>query len=619
MSTFSSTLDLLPWAPRMLTLALGVSIFPLSCAKAPEGPLPTPGSNPTPAPVPTPSPGTNVEPAPEDPQAPPTPEDPPVPDPPAPELVFVDTPAPTGPLVAFPSDASSADDGNDAPLVYTPYANEGQDNAVHTVPDFSTAGYRGGGVAIPTWPATITLVPDDDDEDDLPRIQAALDAVGDRAPSSSGHRGVVVLEAGVFEVGGTLFIRNGGVVLRGAGQGQDGTVLLATKRARHTLIEMGAKNAQGDKAGRSIDLRSRRTIAPGVVPVGSRSFELEDPSAYAVGDRILVTRTPNDLWIEAIGMAPWGWSAPGYRIAHERRITAIDGPRVTVDIPLVDPIDSFFGGGIVIKISDINRIVESGVERLRLRATYDTSNPTDEEHAWTGVYVTRAENSWVRQVTAEHFGYATVEFGDGASFNSAEEVAYVNPVSQITGARRYPFYVSGGVGNLFQRCYADQGRHNFVTGSRVTGPHVWLDCLAENAKSDDGPHHRWATGILFDNIKTREMAIQNRTDWGSGHGWAGAQNMLWRNDTQIFICDSPKTAQNWAVATTGQQREGDKDPGAPSCIVQDGTGANLPRSLYLQQLADRLGLDAVANVTTEAQRRGTIFDDLARWAGQGEL
>lgn len=54
-----------------------------------------------------------------------------------------------------------------------------------------------------------------------------------------------------------------------------------------------------------------------------------------------------------------------------------------------------------------------------------------------------------------------------------------------------------------------------------------LDSLAINTLNDDGPHHRWSTGLLFDNIKTGLINVQNRADSGSGHGWTGAQVMLW--------------------------------------------------------------------------------------------
>jgi hypothetical protein len=41
-----------------------------------------------------------------------------------------------------------------------------------------------------------------------------------------------------------------------------------------------------------------------------------------------------------------------------------------------------------------------------------------------------------------------------------------------------------------------------------------------------------------------------------------------------------------------------------------------PRSLYLKQLEDRLGMAAIENVTTPEQRAGSIWSDLTEWAGK---
>jgi len=66
------------------------------------------------------------------------------------------------------------------------------------------------------------------------------------------------------------------------------------------------------------------------------------------------------------------------------------------------------------------------------------------------------------------------------------------------------------MGNLIQRCVAWGGRHDFVTRSRVPGPNVFLDSVAENSFADIGPHHRWSTGVLFDNIYGGQIRAQNR-------------------------------------------------------------------------------------------------------------
>ncbi len=67
-------------------------------------------------------------------------------------------------------------------------------------------------------------------------IQAAIDRVSALTPDANGFRGAVLLKKGVYLVEGSLYIRASGVVLRGEGNGVDGTVLNATQKSQHTLI-----------------------------------------------------------------------------------------------------------------------------------------------------------------------------------------------------------------------------------------------------------------------------------------------------------------------------------------------------------------------------------------------
>jgi hypothetical protein len=93
------------------------------------------------------------------------------------------------------------------------------------IPDFSHCGYRGGGVAIPDAPVRVVVAPAEGD--DGPAIQAAIDHVAGLPADEGGLRGAVLLEAGRYEVAGSLRIAAGGVVLRGPGGWADGTVLVA--------------------------------------------------------------------------------------------------------------------------------------------------------------------------------------------------------------------------------------------------------------------------------------------------------------------------------------------------------------------------------------------------------
>lgn len=228
------------------------------------------------------------------------------------------------------------------------------------------------------------------------------------------------------------------------------------------------------------------------------------------------------------------------------------------------------------------------------------------------------ENSWIRDVTVQHFSHG-FNLNVGSRFNTVQNVAYIDANFRITGGNHYGFNMNKGQQNLIQRCYGRNGRHTLVTGSRVRGPNVFLDCYIHQIQADDGPHHRWATGILYDNTKTWLWRTQNRTDAGTGHGWAGAQQLLWNAHNAEIVLQAPQAAMNWSIGTTGTIIKGNKVPDAPDGIFESHGTMVEPRSLYLQQLKERLGDGAVEAVTTSAQRSGRIWTQLGTWQGEGEF
>lgn len=499
-------------------------------------------------------------------------------------------------------------------LTYVPFAMQRQSNVVNTIPDFSYAGYMGGGVSLPT-DISIEATVSPEEGEDAQRIQAAINLVEALEPDQHGFRGVVLIKAGHYSLENILTIKASGVVLRGEGQGLNGTVLHSNPRLDHNIISiLGAGGVNKDAA-------SEQRITSEYVPVGSYSFEVADASNFEPGEKILVTRTPNQAWIDELGMDQAtlcqgssgcnGWTPSSYAIDHERMITAIDGNTISIDIPIVDVMEVVYGGGSISKIQLSRRISQCGVENMRIQSFYNSNS--DESHAWTAVRIRDAENCWVKQVTGQYLAYSTVNIDD-ANFTTVQDCAYIDPKSRVTGGRRYSYAIQAGIGNLFQRCYAIDGRHDFTTGSRVTGPNVFLDGLAESAESDIGPHHRWATGTLFDNIRGGSIRIWNRGSSGSGHGWAGAQTMFWNISSYRgeFRVDSPHGSMNWGIGCIGTNQTG--------AGYWESWGANVqPRSLYLQQLKDRLGESAVDNVVIPEQESGEIYDLLAAWGGQGNF
>src|ERR1039458_1256989 len=71
-----------------------------------------------------------------------------------------------------------------------------------TIPDYSFAGYHSGGVALPTVPAQINVLPTG--ADDTAAIQQAIDTVSARPLDAKGFRGAVQLGPGVFHCSAAL-------------------------------------------------------------------------------------------------------------------------------------------------------------------------------------------------------------------------------------------------------------------------------------------------------------------------------------------------------------------------------------------------------------------------------
>lgn len=513
-------------------------------------------------------------------------------------------------------------DAERAQLRYGLYRDQGASTARNIVPDFSRAGYRGGGVALPARddiPVLRVLAPSaGDDDDDSVRIQQAIDEVANSPADTHGLRGVVLLRRGHYLLQNSLRITVGGVVLRGEGRGDNGTVLRSTVKVKQgRIIEVGNSEPAVPRA--APDPRPT-AIATAYLPVGAMRIEVESSAGYRIGDRIVIVRTPNERWIgaEGIDTARYGWQASDYAMYYERVVTAVHGNSLSLDAPIVDAISTQFGGGRIYR-SGVVRIAEVGIEDLRLEGDPQTGIAvrTPDNGPYIAIRFGGVRDSWVRNVSVRYVSHG-IDTRNGAHFNTFEDVAYLDPrYGQTEGVRRYAFVYDGNSAfNLTQRCYVEAARHAFVTGARVPGPNVFLDCVAVDTNNDSGPHQRWSTGTLYDNARDQLLRAQNRRASGSGHGWAGAQQMFWNTGGENSLVQAPPFAMNWSVGANGAQVEGKFPPQEPVGIVESPMRAVLPRSLYLQQLQDRLDEAAVIAVATPAQRQGPIWDALVARGGE---
>jgi len=133
----------------------------------------------------------------------------------------------------------------------------------------------------------------------------------------------------------------------------------------------------------------------------------------------------------------------------------------------------------------------------------------------------------------------------------------------------------------------------------VQGPNVFLDSQSVNEFATSEPHHRWSVGGLYDNVSA-DIAIQDRGLLGSGHGWSGANYVTWNTEGDL-ASQQPITAQNYAIGHIGAKKKpylpnaDDKRPRNDAYWEHLGSHVG-PRSLYLQQLQDRLGSQALQNI-----------------------
>ncbi len=459
------------------------------------------------------------------------------------------------------------------------------------IPDFSGVGYQNSEKPIPVVPVLkiVTAVVGDN----VANVQAAINEVA-AMPLVNGIRGAILFKAGTYEMSSTINVTASGIVLRGEGQT---TIFKATGIVQYDLIHIVGASGKTDLTS------TQKQVTDAFVPVGTKSVTVQSGHTFVVGDWVHFRREPNDAWIHMLGMdtlskidpLATNWTASGYKISFERKIMNVQGNILTFDAPVMDIIDPVYANAFVLKFTSA-RISNCGVENLKMTSSYLSS--TDELHGWNAIYMDNVENCWVKKVMAYSFGYSCVNVNDGGAFVTVDSCSMLDAISIITGGRRYSFNLNGQR-CLVQNCTTRNGRHDFVDGSRTPGPNVFYNSTATLEHADIGPHHRWSTGILIDNVSTDgQIRVQDRADSGSGHGWSGAQIMFWNCTSPDFVVQDPPSFHcNWAIGCLGPITNVGQWTTNPLGIVESkGTKIVAIPSLFKAQLAERLKSLATAVV-----------------------
>ncbi|MCU0662897.1 MAG: hypothetical protein MUC50_11305 [Myxococcota bacterium] len=459
------------------------------------------------------------------------------------------------------------------------------DDHGNILPDFSAVGYKSAEEPIPDVPVvkTISAIAGDN----RAHIQDAINEVAQR-PIVDGFRGALLLTKGEYFVSGTISINQSGIVIRGEGNDESGTRVIATQTSQHDFFYFDGSGDPQEDGGTKV------LIVGEYIPVGAKTLEVQS-QPFRAGDTVLVTFEPKQSWIELLGMdhlvnagdpTDVNWTAAEYIMRYKRVVKSVSGSHITLDAPIVDPIDQVYATGYVSRYSWPGKIENVGIENLRLISQYNGEE--DEQHGWNAVVMNRVQDAWAKDLIAYYFGYSTVNVLSHGYRISILNCQNMFPMSLTKGGRKYSFAVNGQL-VLVKGCSSDSGRHDFVGHARTPGPSAFVDCVATNQKGDIGPHHRWSTGILFDNIAgDGPMNVQNRMYSGTGHGWAGAQNLFWNSVVDSMIVQSPPDHVNWAIGNTARVITSTGAYADVPGYIESNNAPVWPRSLYEQQLKERL-------------------------------
>ena len=473
-------------------------------------------------------------------------------------------------------------------LAYQAWGNGNQ------IMDFSSAGYMGGGVALPTIATVQTLNPSGGD--DTAALQSAINAVAAR-PLVNGSRGALQLGPGTFNVSSQININASGVVVRGSGSGAGGTLILMTNAASFTLFNIVGSGSPSTSG--------KVSITDGYVPSGTTTIDVSSTAGYSVGNTVLIGRTVTSNWVHYVGMdtlvrsgVTQTWISVGTVITTDRTIKQINGNQITLDAPLTDSFDTNYLGipaGTMSHYTFSGRISQVGLEHLQIVAPPVITG-------YTAINLDSIIDSWVRDVAVQD-GVNNINVNGNGKRITLDSVVITHTVVQTASAAPTDFACTG-TQVLFNKCQSyGTGSWPFLTRAQGTGPIVFLYCYSTQDRGVS-PHERWTTGILADNCQLPHarsgnseegVAYGNRGTDGSGHGWTTGWSVGWNVISPYVLADAAPGSENWCIGCVAAQGSS-SDPHGIYESLGTNVALGVTGSLYLEQLRQRLGDQALINI-----------------------
>ena len=369
--------------------------------------------------------------------------------------------------------------------------------------DFSFAG-RGTtdpSPMLPTFAAEDYGVRADSGLEAIEAIQAAIDAAG------AAGGGVVQLPAGVLDCNveqklPPLSVRHDHVIIRGAGSGPDGTLLVnhrysdtpdpnqPWRAGEHPLLIIAPEvDAGADEPRPLTAVKSGRR--------GERTIEVADPAGIEPGRVYLLRQLETedgslaqDL-LQGLGEVAANWRGAGRELVSQLAvIESIDGHRVTLDAPLHRDI-----GRWPAELCDFPMLHGSGIAHLRMRGMwggYFVHHKNGEhDNGWDHVKFQHVRGGWADDLVHEN---------TTSAIGLRHCLGCVVRNCRIMGNPGHNGFVITGrsTGNLIINCHAGRNMHGFNVQGTLSGNAV-VDCSMDEPSGID-LHGGIGCDNLFDSL-----------------------------------------------------------------------------------------------------------------------
>jgi hypothetical protein len=309
----------------------------------------------------------------------------------------------------------------------------------------------------------------------------------------------------------------------------------------------------------SADQLTVTKMADSYVPSGTTQFAVANPTGFAVGDTIEIRRPVTEAWVKFMQMddlvrdgRPQTWIQAGGATKMERRVTAVSGKAITVDVPLTDSFDARYlnpPGIAVVKVRVPARLSQIGIEHLHIESRPQEINHT--EPHFTAMRV-NGEDCWIRDVVCDE---TMNSIGVSGRRITLQRVT-VNRRARHQGSSKPAEFAPNASQLLLDRCSGTGDNVWYAAlGGAVAGPIVMLNCTFHGDGRVES-HQRWSTGMLYDNCRVPDGGIdfRNRGSMGSGHGWTMGWGVAWNCEAKDYVIQAPPGAMNWMIGCIGESK-----------------------------------------------------------------